>query len=328
MKTRKLGNFEISAVGLGCMGFSHAYGEPIAESEAIASIRSAYDMGYTFFDTAECYIGTNKDGTISYNEELVGKALKDVRHKVIIATKFGVRHQNEIIIADSRPEVIKASVDGSLKRLGTDCIDLYYQHRIDQNIEPETVAETMAELIKVGKIKSWGVSEATEEYLRRAHKICPITAIQNRYSMMARWYEKLFPTLEELGIAFVAFSPMANGLLTGKYNAQSEFNENGDYRKFMPQFSDEGINRSKELLDLLNNIALEKQATPAQISLAWMLCKRPYIIPIPGGRNSVHIRENLGSRDVILTQNEIRKIDDKLDKMNLIVFGGHKVIKE
>lgn len=327
MKTRKLRNFEVSDLGLGCMGFSHAYGEPIEKKEAIKIIRNAYEMGYTFFDTAECYIGANKDGSISYNEELVGEALKPIRNEVIIATKFGVRHEGETIVPNSTPSAIKSSVDGSLKKLGIDCIDLYYQHRIDPNVAPEIVADTMSELIKAGKIKAWGISEVNEEYLRKAHAVCPVTAIQNRYSMMARWHENLFPVLEELGIAFVAFSPMANGLLTGKYNAQSKFDEKGDYRKAMPQFTNEGVERSKELLDILNNMANEKGATPAQISLAWMLCKKPYIIPIPGGRNSSHIKENLDSCNITLNQNEITEIDKRLDRMDFIVFGGHKVVK-
>ena len=213
---RTLGNtsMKVVPVGLGCMGFSHAYGAPTQKQEAVRMIRAAYEMGYNFFDTAECYIGTNEDGSTSYNEELVGEALADVRDKVVIATKFGVQHSPTGLQMDSRPETIRRFVEGSLKKLGTDHIDLYYQHRIDPKIGPETVAEVMAELIKEGKILSWGISETTEEYLRRSHAVCPVTAVQNRYSMLAREHEKLFPVLEELQISYVAFSPLGNGFLT------------------------------------------------------------------------------------------------------------------
>lgn len=239
MKTRRLGNsnLEVSSVGLGRMGFSHAYGFATEKRQAEKTIFDAYDMGYNFFDTAECYTGENTNGTTSYNEELVGNALKPVRDKVIIATKFGVHHNSDKSLAlDSRPETIRKSVEGSLKRLGTDYIDLYYQHRIDPNVPAEEVAGYMGDLIKEGKIRSWGISETDESYLRKAHAVTPVTAIQNRYSMMARWNEKLFPMLEELDIALVAFSPMANGILTGQYNNQSQFTHNDDYRRFMPQF--------------------------------------------------------------------------------------------
>lgn len=324
MKYRKLGNDKVSPLGLGCMGFSHAYGEATEKSEAIKTIKSAFDMGYNFFDTAECYTGLNMDGTISYNEELVGEALKSVRDKVIIATKFGVSHNpDKSLSMDSSPARIKKSVEGSLKRLGVDCIDLYYQHRIDPKVEPEIVAQTMKELIQEGKIRYWGISEVNETYLRKAHSVCPVTAIQNRYSMMARWHETLFPILEELGIAFVAFSPIANGLLSGKYNSETKFTSNDDYRSIMPQFTKEGFEKADGLLELLNNLAKEKEATPAQISLAWMLCKKPYIIPIPGSRKTERLKENLNSANIILTEDEIKNIDDRLDKMDFLVFGGH-----
>ena len=213
MHTRVLGkDLKVSAVGLGCMGFSHAYSAPTEKGEAIRTLRDSLDMGYTFFDTAECY------GPYE-NEEIVGEAFENCRDQVIIATKFGVAHApDRSLITDSRPEKIRKSVEGSLKRLKTDCIDLYYQHRIDPKVPPEEVAGMMADLIKEGKITHWGISEATEEYLRRAHAVCPVTAIQNRYSMMFRQYEKLFPALEELHIGFVAFSPLANGLLTEQYD--------------------------------------------------------------------------------------------------------------
>ena len=276
---------EVSALGLGCMGFSHAYGAPTNRNEAIRLIREAVDMSYTFFDTAEVY-GTAEDP--HHNEELVGAALKECREGVVIATKFGIHFDmgspavNKPLVPDSSPAVIRASVENSLRRLGTDHIDLYYQHRADPNVPAEDVAGVMADLIREGKITHWGLSEADEDTIRRAHAVCPVTAIQNRYSMMARWYESLFPVLEELNIGYVAFSPLANGLLSAKYGKDSVFETGTDYRSVMPQFAPEGLERNRELLELLHRLAEEKQAAPAQISLAWMLCKKPYIVPIPG----------------------------------------------
>lgn len=326
MEMRRLGHSDlyVNPVGLGCMGFSHAYGLAMEKTEAVKNIRSAYDMGYNFFDTAECYIGENADSSTSYNEELVGEALRDVRDKVVIATKFGVRHNvDRSLKLDSCPTVIRKSVEGSLKRLGLEYIDLYYQHRIDPKTEPEAVAETMKDLIKEGKIRYWGISEANEEYLRRAHKICPVTAVENRYSMMARWHEALFPVLEELSIAFVAFSPMANGLLTGAYNKETRFTEAGDYRSDMPQFTEKGMQQSEELRAMLEKLAQEKHATPAQISLAWMINKKPYIVPIPGSRRVSRLKENLGAGHIRLDPLELERIDSLLDGMTFDVFGGH-----
>jgi len=330
MNTRILGkDLEVSAVGLGCMGFSHAYGEPTEKNESIRTLRQSYDMGYTFFDTAESYTGLNPDGTTSYNEELVGKALRDVRDKVVIATKCGAHRTEDNcgLITDSCPETIRKSVEGSLKRLGTEYIDLYYQHRIDPKVEPEVVAETMGQLIKEGKIRSWGISEATEEYLRRAHAVCPVTAVENRYSLMARWHESLFPVLEELNVGFVAFSPMANGFLTGAYTADSRFAQETDYRSRMPQYTREGFEKGSALLELLNGLAKEKQATPAQISMAWMLCKKPYIVPIPGSRRPERLKENLGAGEIPLTAEEVRKIDESVKGMDLPVYGGAATVK-
>ena len=312
---RRLGHSDlyVNPVGLGCMGFSHAYGLAMEKTEAVKNIRSAYDMGYNFFDTAECYIGENADGSTSYNEELVGEALRDVRDKVVIATKFGVRHNVDRSL----------KLEGSLKRLGLEYIDLYYQHRIDPQTEPEVVAETMKDLIKEGKIRYWGISEANEEYLRRAHKICPVTAVENRYSMIARWHEALFPVLEELSIAFVAFSPMANGLLTGAYHRATKFTEKGDYRSDMPQFTEKGMQQSEELRAMLEKLAQEKHATPAQISLAWMINKKPYIVPIPGSRKVSRLKENLDAGHIRLDPLELERIDSLLDGMTFDVFGGH-----
>lgn len=325
MEQRMIGNsaLKVSAVGLGCMGITHASGAPMSVKDGVKVIEQAYDMGYTLFDTAECYTGINPDGSIAYNEEVVGQALRPFRDKIVLATKCGVQHGKDRLIVDSRPETIRKSVEGSLKRLQTDYIDLYYQHRIDPAVSPEEVAGTMAELIREGKIRAWGISETNEEYLRRAHAVCPVSAIQNRYSMMARWYENLFPVVEELGIAYVAFSPMANGFLTGRYSKDSVFEQGADYRSNMPQYTAEGFEKGQELLDLLNELAEEKQATPAQISLAWMLCKKPFIIPIPGSRKPERLKENFGAAEIILTAKEIAAIDKKLDTMTIPVFGGH-----
>lgn len=328
MEKRKLGSSElyVNPVGLGCMGFSHAYGAPTEKSAAVKTLREACEIGYDFFDTAEAYYGVNHDGTISYNEELVGEAVKGIRDKVVIATKMGVSHNaDRSLKTDSSPETIRRSVEGSLKKLRTDYIDLYYQHRIDPKVEPETVAETMAELMKEGKIRCWGISEATEEYLRRANAVCPVTAIQNRYSMMARWHETIFPVCEELSIAFVAYSPLANGFLTGKYTPDTRFDGSRDYRASMPQYSKEGFAKAKELLDLLINMAAQKNATTGQLSLAWMISKKPYIVPIPGSRRLERLKENFEAGNIILTNDEIAMIDAKLDTTEFEVYGGHGV---
>lgn len=327
METRVLGkDLTVSAVGLGCMGFSHAYGAPTDEKEAIRLLRRAFDLGYTFFDTAEVY-GTADDPHV--NEELVGKALADVKQHMVIATKFGLRFDFESgkvpvpLIPDSRPETIRRSVEGSLKRLKTDHIDLYFQHRIDPAVEPEEVAGVMADLIKEGKITHWGISEANEDYLRRADAVCPVTAVQNRYSMMARHYESLFPVLEELQIGFVAFSPMANGFLTSKYGKGQQFDPQTDYRAFMPQFTDEAVNENTALLKLLHDVAVEKNATSAQISLAWMMCKKPWIVPIPGTRKEERMTENAGAAAVKLSSGEVQILDAALKNMKMSpVFGG------
>ncbi len=332
MQYRTLGNdLTVSAVGLGCMGMSHAYGAPADKKEMTELLAQAVDMGYTFFDTAEVY-GTAENPHA--NEELVGRALKPYRKKIVLATKFGIRFDmsspqvNKPLIPDSRPEIIRASVESSLKRLGSDHIDLYYQHRTDPNVPIEEVAGVMADLIKEGKITHWGLSEATEETIRRAHTVCPVTAIQNRYSMMARWHEALFPVLEELQIGYVAFSPLANGFLSAKYGKDTVFDGLYDYRSMMPQFSEEGIEKNRALLDLLYKMAAEKQTTPAQISLAWMLCKKPYIVPIPGTRKVERLIENARAVEVQLTAEEVESLDQALDEMEMSeVFGGSKVIK-
>ncbi len=332
MDTRILGkDLAVSAVGLGCMGFSHAYGAPTEKDEAVRLIRQAAEMGYTFFDTAEVY-GTPEDPHV--NERLVGEALAPIRDKVVIASKFGLRFDFASgkvpvpLIPDSRPETIRHSVEGSLKRLGTDHIDLYFQHRIDPTVEPEEVAGVMAGLIREGKITHWGISEANEDYLRRANAVCPVTAVENRYSMMARQYESLFPVLEELGVGLVAFSPMANGFLTGRYGKGQHFDPRTDYRAAMPQFTDAAVEQNAALLSLLNDMAAQKKATPAQISMAWMLCKKPWIVPIPGTRKPERMAENAGAAGIRLTAQEVQALDDALDQMEMsAVFGGTPIAK-
>lgn len=325
-------DLSVSAVGFGCMGFSHAYGAATPENEAIRMLQKAYEIGYTFFDTAEVY-GTADDPHV--NEIVVGKALKPIRNHVQIASKFGIRFDmtsnrvNKPLIPDSRPEVIRASIEGTLKRLQTDYIDLYFQHRIDPSVEPEIVAEVMSELIREGKILHWGISEATEEYLRRAHAVCPVTAIENRYSMMARHHAALFPVLEELGIGFVAFSPMANGFLSGKYGKDAVFDQKLDYRSNMPQFTVDAIEENQKLLQMLYLMADERGTTPAALCLAWMMCEKPYIVPIPGTRKTERMMGNASATEVKLDFSEIEKLNKALDKMPMsAVFGGTTMIKK
>lgn len=311
------------------MGMSHAYGAPADRRDMAELLSDAVDLGYTFFDTAESY------GTAASphdNEELLGEALKPFRDRIVLATKFGISFENpntfgtHAVITDSRPEVIRRSVEGSLRRLQTDHIDLYYQHRTDPEVEPETVASVMADLIKEGKILHWGISEASEEYLRRAHRVCPVTAVQNRYSMMARWNGSLFPVLEELGVGFVAFSPLANGLLSLYYTANDCFDAADDYRASMPQFRKESFGRNRELFALIDGLAEREHATPAQIALAWMLCKKPWIVPIPGTRKLSRLKENIGAEDIQLSAEEIKDMDSALDTMRMSdVFGGSPV---
>ena len=327
MKTRKIGNLEVYAIGLGCMGMSHAYGEATNMSEATDLLRKAAEIGYTFFDTAEVY-GTPDNP--HHNEELLGEALKPIRDKVVIATKFGLSFNTKSgqipypLIADSQPQTIRQSIEGSLRRLQTDHIDLYYQHRQDPNVPVEDVAGLMGDLIKEGKILGWGLSEVDEATIRRAHSVTPVTAIQNRYSMMARWYENIFPVLEELGIGVVAFSPLANGFLSDRYNANSTFDKSTDYRASMPQFQAESYQENQKLLELIRNIADDRNATPAQISLAWMLAQKPWIVPIPGTRKVTRLEENAGAASVELTPQEIETINRQLNNIPMSKVFGQK----
>lgn len=326
-----LSGLRVSAVGLGCMGMSHAYGAPADKREMTELLADAVGMGYTFFDTAEVYGTPDRPHD---NEELLGEVLRPYRDSIVLGTKFGLAFDvsnaagPHALVPDARPATIRRSVEGSLRRLRTDRIDIYYQHRIDPSVEPETVAEVMAGLIREGKILHWGISEATEEYLRRAHRVCPVAAIQNRFSMMARWHEVLLPVCEELGIGFVAHSPLANGLLTNCYTAGTAFDPATDYRASMPQYRPESFEKNRALFSLLERLADGYRATASQISLAWMMNKRPPIVPIPGTRRLFRLKENIGAADIHLSGEEVRAIDMALESMGMSeVFGGSPIKK-
>lgn len=327
MKYKTLGKtgIKISAVGLGCMGLSHAFGTPLGKREAADKVRAAFDLGYTFFDTAECYTGTNPDGTTAYNEEAVGEGIRGIRDKIVLCTKCGVRHLGDHLEMDSRPETLRKSLEGSLKRLGTDYIDLYYQHRVDPKVEPEVVAETMAQFIKEGKIRAWGISAVGEDYLRRANAVCPVTAVQNMYSLIDRDTETLFPALEELGVTLVAFTPLAKGFLSGKYLERPTFDHPEDNRSGRYQFSEEGFVYYQAVLELIRSMAQEKGATMAQIALAWMMCRKPWIVPIPGTRNVSRMEENAKASDITLTPQEVEQIDGALDQMHLASTASRRI---
>ncbi|MFL6449939.1 MAG: aldo/keto reductase [Bryobacteraceae bacterium] len=309
MQKRKLGksNLEVSAVGLGCMGFSHGYGPVPSDDESIDLIRKAFDLGCTFFDTAEGY-GAGE------NERLVGRALAPIRAQVVIATKFFVAGP---ISRAELGRAIRARLDASLARLGTDHVELYYQHRVPDSISVEDVASVMGELIAEGKILGWGQSQATEQQIRRAHAVTPLTAIQSEYSIMERMFEKdVIPTCDELGIGFVPFSPLASGFLSGKVTANDTYTGD-DVRRVITRFDKDNIRANQLLLDLLTAFAKDKGATPAQISLAWMLHKKDFIVPIPGSRKLERIEENLGAADVDLTDEEFEQIEAELSKIEI-----------
>lgn len=311
MKKRILGkDLEVSVLGLGCMGMSHGYGEACDKQEMITLIRKAHDLGVTFFDTAECY------GPY-INEELVGEALQPIRHEVKIATKFGIQLKDFQQTLDSSPAAICKSVEGSLRRLRTDHIDLYYQHRVDKNTPIEEVAETVAALIKEGKVLHWGLSEAGVATIRRAHAVLPLTAIQSEYSMFWREPEEaLFGTLEELGIGLVPFSPLGKGFLTGSITKASQFGAN-DFRSTVPRFSQENIDANRVIVDLVLQIARRKGITPAQVALSWVMAQRKFIVPIPGSRTQAHLEDNLAAATVHYTSDEMHEINALLDKINL-----------
>lgn len=312
MKKRNLGksDLQVSSIGLGCMGMSYGYGPSSEKKEMISLIHKAIDRGVTFFDTAEVY------GPYA-NEELVGEALAPFKGKVAIATKFGIQIQNGKQVLDSKPERIRQSIEGSLKRLQVDTIDLYYQHRVDPGVPIEEVAGVIQDLIKEGKIKHWGLSEAGVETIRRAHSVHPLTAIQSEYSMMWRSPEnKLFPTLEELGIGFVPFSPLGKGFLTGTIKKDATFSSS-DFRSVVPRFKPENIEANQVLVDLVKKMAVEKDVTPAQIALAWVLAQKPWVVPIPGTRKLNRLEENLEAANIELRPEEIIDLNAVLSKIEI-----------
>lgn len=307
MQKRKLGNsgLEVSALGLGCMGMSYGYGPIPDKREMISLIRTAVERGVTFFDTAEVY------GPYT-NEELVGEALAPIRDRVVIATKFGfkISPEGKQIGFDSRPEHIREVADASLKRLKTDRIDLFYQHRVDTEVPIEDVAGAVRELIRAGKVKHFGLSEAGVQTIRRAHAVQPVTALQSEYSLWwRRPEEEILPALEELGIGFVPFSPLGRGFLTGKIDENTTFASN-DFRNTVPRFAPEARRANQVVVDLLRRIAEQKNATPAQIALAWLLAQKPWIVPIPGTRKLHRLEENIGAVDVELSADDLREIDN------------------
>ena len=310
MEKRILGTsgLEVSALGLGCMGLSFAYGPATEKNTAIGLIRAAVDRGVTFFDTAEAY------GPF-VNEELVGEALEPVRDKVIIATKFGFREGNPQKGEDSRPERIRAVAEASLKRLRTDHIDLFYQHRVDTEVPIEDVAGTVSDLIKEGKVKYFGMSEAGAKSIRRAHAVQPVAALQSEYSLWWREPEKeIIPTLEELGIGFVPFSPLGKGFLTGAITPQTRF-DNNDFRNVVPRFTAENRQANQQLVDVLTQLAAKKNATPAQLALAWLLARKPWIVPIPGTTKLKRLEENLGGATLQLSADDLREITAAADEI-------------
>ena len=312
MQKRKLGKHgpEVSAIGLGCMGMSSGLGKPVSKEEGIALIRGAYELGVTFFDTAEAY------GPF-VNEELVGEALQPMRDKVVIATKFGFKNGNARTGLDSSPTHIRDVCEASLQRLKTDRIDLLYQHRVDPEVPIEDVAGTLKSLISEGKVRYFGLSEAGATTIRKAHAVQPVAAVQSEYSLWWREPEKeILPTLDELGIGFVPFSPLGRGFLTGAITADTKF-ESNDFRNLLPRFTPEARKANQELVALLGQIAAKKKATPGQIALAWLLAQKPWIVPIPGTTKRHRLEENLGAAKVTLSTDDLREIETALSKVKV-----------
>jgi len=313
MKKRILGNagLEVSELGFGCMGLTFGYGTATDEKTGVELIRKAYDLGITFFDTAEAY---SKGG----NETLLGKAVKPFREKVILATKFGFKDGDPNVGLDSSPKRIRQVVENSLQYLQTDYIDLLYQHRVDPNVPIEDVAGTIKDLINEGKVKHWGLSEAGVDTIRTAHNEQPITALQSEYSMFYREPEKeIIPLLEELGIGFVPFSPLGKGFLTGAIDENTKFKDN-DFRNTVPRFSEENRKANQALVELVKQIAKQKQATPAQVALSWLLSQKPFIAPIPGTTKIHRLEENIGSTSVELTSNDLQQIETALKEIEIV----------
>jgi aryl-alcohol dehydrogenase-like predicted oxidoreductase len=315
MKKRKLGTsgLEVSAIGLGCMGMSFGYGPPKEKQEMIALLRAAVERGVTFFDTAEVY------GPFT-NEELVGEALAPFREQVVIATKFGFKldpNTGRSVGVDSRPEHVKVVADASLKRLRTDMIDLFYQHRVDPDVPIEDVAGAVKELIQEGKVNHFGLSEPGVQTIRRAHTVQPVTAVQNEYSLWwRRPEEEVLPALEELGIGFVPYSPLGRGFLTGKMDENTTF-DSSDFRNTLPRFTPEARKANQALVDLLGEIAKRKKATPAQIALAWLLAQQPWIVPIPGTTKLKRLEENIAATEIELTQQDLREIESAASEIEV-----------
>ena len=313
MKHRKLGNsgLEVAAIGFGCMGLNFAYGHSLEKQEAIALLRAAVEQGVTLFDTAEVY------GPFT-NEEIVGEALAPFRKDVVIATKFGFDIQDgKMVGTNSRPEHIKAVVEASLKRLNIDVIDLLYQHRVDPNVPIEDVAGTVKDLIQEGKVKYFGLSEAGAQTIRRAHAVQPVSALQSEYSLWTRKPEdEIIPTLEELGIGLIPYSPLGKGFLTGKMTADTKF-EGNDFRNILPRFTPEALQANQGLVDLLTKVAEEKDATPAQIALAWLLAQKPWIAPIPGTTKLHRLTENNGAENIELTAADLQEIEKAASKIKV-----------
>lgn len=308
MNARFLRDLEVSAIGYGCMGLSHGYGAVPERGESIRLIQKAFDMGCTFFDTAEAYGAGD-------NERLVGEAVKPFRNRIVLATKLHLNKRD-----GDTATVIRSHLEASMKRLGTDYVDLYYHHRIEDDDKVEEVAEVMGELIKEGKIRGWGQSQATEGQVRRANAVTPLTAVQSEFSIMERMFEKdVIPACEELGIGFVPFSPLASGFLSGKYTKTQEYTGD-DVRRVITRFAPENVERNQPLLDLLYDMAWRKNASMAQISLAWMLHKKKFIVPIPGMRKVERMEENFGAASVELTQEEYEKLETELEKIP--VYGN------
>jgi aryl-alcohol dehydrogenase-like predicted oxidoreductase len=315
MQKRKLGksNLEVSAIGLGCMGMSFGYGPPMDKKEGISLIRAAVQRGVTFFDTAEVY------GAFT-NEELVGEALEPFRGQVVIATKFGWKidpSSRKAVGLDSRPEHIKEVAEGSLKRLRIETIDLFYQHRVDPDVPIEDVAGAVKELIRAGKVKHFGLSEAGAQTIRKAHAVQPVAAVQSEYSLWwRRPEEEVLPTLEELGIGFVPYSPLGKGFLTGKIDANTQL-DSTDFRNSIPRFTPENRRANQVLVELIGKVARRKKATPAQIALAWLLAQKPWIVPIPGTTKLHRLEENIGAAAVELTSDDLREIDSAASKITV-----------
>ena len=312
MKYRKLGKsgLEVSAIGLGCMGLSFGYGPATDRREGIKLIRRAYELGVNFFDSAEAY------GPFT-NEELLGEAVQSFRDKVVLATKFGFKGGNSTAGLDSRPENIRAVAEASLKRLKTDRIDLFYQHRVDPNVPMEEVAGTVKELIAEGKVKYFGLSEAGVQSIRRAHAVLPVTALQSEYSLWWREPEKeILPTLEDLGIGFVPFSPLGKGFLTGAINANTQFDKT-DFRNVVPRFNEENRKANQIIVDKITAFAKRKNATPAQVALAWVLAQKPWIVPIPGTTKIHRLEENLKAEQITLSKEDLQEIQSAFSQIKI-----------